>query len=291
MSQVVVPDIGDFKEVEVIEVLVKPGDAVAKEQSLVTLESDKATMEIPSPGAGVVKEVRIKVGDKVSRGTLILELDARDEPKKAEPKKQEPAPQATPAPSAAPARSGAGPQTVAVPDIGDFKDVEVVEVVVKPGDKLEKEQSFVTLESDKATMEIPSPAAGVVKEIRIKTGDKVSQGTAILVLETAEQRAEPRTETRAEAPKAAPLAPAAKAAAAASPAPGPAEPRDETAAKPHASPSVRKFAPHLGVHRPRVQGSGPKGRILHADVQAFVKGALARGPAAAAAAGSKSSGG
>ncbi len=291
MSQVVVPDIGDFKEVEVIEVLVKPGDAVAKEQSLVTLESDKATMEIPSPGAGVVKEVRIKVGDKVSQGTLILELDAKDEPKKAESKKQEPAPQATPAPSAAPARSGAGPQTVAVPDIGDFKEVEVIEVLVKPGDKVEKEQSLVTLESDKATMEIPSPAAGVVKEIRIKTGDKVSQGTAILVLETAEQRAEPRTETRAEAPKAAPSAPVAKAAAAASPAPVPPEPRDETAAKPHASPSVRKFARELGVDLTRVQGSGPKGRILHADVQAFVKGALARGPAAAAAAGSKSSGG
>ncbi|HEX9434525.1 MAG TPA: biotin/lipoyl-containing protein, partial [Burkholderiales bacterium] len=258
MSQVVVPDIGDFKEVEVIEVLVKPGDAVAKEQSLVTLESDKATMEIPSPGAGVVKEVRIKVGDKVSQGTLILELDAKDEPKKAESKKQEPAPQATPAPSAAPARSGAGPQTVAVPDIGDFKEVEVIEVLVKPGDKVEKEQSLVTLESDKATMEIPSPAAGLVKEIRVKTGDKVSQGTAILVLETAEQRAEPRTETRAPVAKA----------AAASPAPVPPEPRDETAAKPHASPSVRKFARELGVDLTRVQGSGPKGRILHADVQA-----------------------
>ena len=279
MSQVVVPDIGDFKEVEVIEVLVKPGDAVAKEQSLVTLESDKATMEIPSPGAGVVKEVRIKVGDKVSQGTLILELDAKDEPKKAEPKKAEPQKQEV----AAPARSGAGVQTVGVPDIGDFKEVEVIEVLVKPGDKVEKEQSLVTLESDKATMEIPSPAAGVVKEIRIKTGDKVSQGAAILVLETAEQRAEPRTETKAEPPK----AEAAKAAPAAAPAPRavPAEPRDESATKPHASPSVRKFARELGVDLTRVQGSGPKGRILHADVQGFVKGALSRGPAQAAAKG------
>src|SRR5712671_915615 len=180
---------------------------------------------------------------------------------------------------------------VVVPDIGDFKEVEVIEVLVKPGDMVSKEQSLVTLESDKATMEIPSPAAGVVKEIRIKTGDKVSQGTAILVLETAEQRAEPRTETRAEAPKAAPSAPVAKAAAAASPAPVPPEPRDETAAKPHASPSVRKFARELGVDLTRVQGSGPKGRILHADVQAFVKGALARGPVPAAASGSKGAGG
>src|SRR5258706_54366 len=180
---------------------------------------------------------------------------------------------------------------VVVPDIGDFKEVEVIEVLVKPGDAVAKEQSLVTLESDKATMEIPSPAAGVVKEIRMRPGDKVSQGRAILVLETAEQRAEPRTEPRAEAPKAAPSAPVAKAAAAASPAPVPPEPRDETAAKPHASPSVRKFARELGVDLTQVQGTGPKGRILHTDVQAFVKGALARGPAPAAAAGSKMAGG
>ena len=277
MSQVVVPDIGDFKEVEVIEVLVKPGDAVSKEQSLITLESDKATMEIPSPAAGVVKELKVKTGDKVSQGTLILELDAKDEPKKADVKKEEPKKQE------AAARSGAGVQTVAVPDIGDFKQVEVIEVLVKPGDKIAKEQSLVTLESDKATMEIPSPAAGVVKEIRVKNGDKVSQGSPILVIEGVEQRAEPRTETRAEAPKAAPSAPAPKAAAAPTPRPVPPEPRDETAAKPHASPSVRKFARELGVDLTQVQGSGPKGRILHTDVQAFVKGALARGPAPAAA--------
>jgi pyruvate dehydrogenase E2 component (dihydrolipoamide acetyltransferase) len=278
MSQVVVPDIGDFKEVEVIEVLVKPGDAVSKEQSLITLESDKATMEIPSPAAGVVKEIRIKTGDKVSQGSVILELDAKDEPKKADVKKEEPKKQEAPAPAA---RAGGGMQTVAVPDIGDFKEVEVIEVLVKPGEKVAKEQSLVTLESDKATMEIPSPSAGVVKEIRIKTGDKVSQGSVILVLEGAEQRAEPRSEPKADAPKAAPSAPAPKAAPAA--APRPAEPRDESAAKPHASPSVRKFARELGVDLAQVQGSGPKGRILHADVQAFVKAALVRGPAPAAA--------
>jgi pyruvate dehydrogenase E2 component (dihydrolipoamide acetyltransferase) len=277
MSQVVVPDIGDFKEVEVIEVLVKPGDAVTKEQSLITLESDKATMEIPSPAAGVVKELKVKTGDKVSRGTLILELDAKDEPKKAEPRKEEPKKQD--APAAQPA--GARAQTVAVPDIGDFKEVEVIEVLVKPGDKVAKEQSLITLESDKATMEIPSPAAGVVKEIRVKTGDKVSQGAPILVLEGAEQRAEPRSEPKAEAPKAAPAV--AKPAAAPSPAPRPvpAEPREEAGgAKPHASPSVRKFARELGVDLTQVQGSGPKGRILHSDVQAFVKGALSGARAA-----------
>src|SRR5437868_1315641 len=159
MNQVVVPDIGDFKEVEVIEVLVKPGETVSKEQSLITLESDKATMEIPSPAAGVVKELKVKTGDKVSQGSPILLLDAQDEAKKAaakaEPKKEEaPRPAASaPTPASAPA-GGRAAQTVAVPDIGDFKDVEVIEVLVKPGDKVAKEQSLVTLESDKATMEI-----------------------------------------------------------------------------------------------------------------------------------------
>ena len=304
MNQVLVPDIGDFKDVEVIEVLVKPGDAVSKEQSLITLESDKATMEIPSPSAGVVKELKVKTGDKVSQGSPILLLDAQDEAKKAAPKaeppKKEEAPRA-PAASAAPTPTGAGAaQTVAVPDIGDFKDVEVIEVLVKPGDKVAKEQSLITLESDKATMEIPSPAAGVVKELRIKAGDKVSQGSPILVLEGADQRAEPRAAEprpapKAEAPKAAPAPPASSTAATRpAAAPQPAAPRKEGGAKPHASPSVRKFARELGVDLAQVQGSGPKGRILHSDVQAFVKGALAGAAATRAAptaAGSKAAGG
>src|SRR5205085_8467249 len=200
MSQVVVPDRGDFKEVEVMEVLVKPGDAVTKEQSLITLESDKATMEIPSPTAGVVKELKVKTGDKVSQGSPILLLDAKDEAKpaaKKEAKREAPAPApAAPAPSAGPGTR----QTVPVPDIGDFKEVEVIEVLVKPGDRIAKEQSLVTLEPDKATMEIPSPAAGVVKELKIKTGDKVSQGSPILLLDAA-QGEQPAAK---EAPKAAP---------------------------------------------------------------------------------------
>ena len=289
MNQVVVPDIGDFKDVAVIEILVKPGDTVTKEQSLITLESDKATMEIPSPAAGVVKEVKVKPGEKVSQGSLILLLDAKDEAKGVEAKKEEPrkqeAPRAAPTPAApAPAArsSGGGSQTVAVPDIGDFKEVAVIEILVKPGDKVAKEQSLITLESDKATMEIPSPAAGVIKEIKVKTGDKVSQGAPILVLEGGEQRAEPR----AEAPKAA-AAPAPKATPSQAPAPAaravPAEPREDTGgAKPHASPSVRKFARELGVDLTQVQGSGPKGRIVHSDVQGFVKGALAGGALRAA---------
>ncbi len=289
MSQVVVPDIGDFKEVEVIEVLVKAGDAVSKEQSLITLESDKATMEIPSPAAGVVKELKIKVGDKVSKGAPILELDG-DKPQKAEAPKAE-APKAeipkvaaapTPAPKALP---GGEVTTVPVPDIGDFKEVEVIEVLVKPGDTVSKEQSLITLESDKATMEIPSPSSGVVKELKIKVGDKVAKGAPILVLVT--------QGGAAPAPKAAPApTPSPSSATAAAPSkpapaarPVPQEPLPQTGEKPHASPSVRKFARELGVDLTRVKGSGPKGRILHADVQAFVKSALQGGPSAKGQAG------
>jgi pyruvate dehydrogenase E2 component (dihydrolipoamide acetyltransferase) len=171
---------------------------------------------------------------------------------------------------------------VVVPDIGDFKDVEVIEVLVKPGDAVAKEQSLVTLESDKATMEIPSPAAGEVKELRIKVGDRVSKGTAILVLEAKEKAAgRPAGNPVAEAPKAAAKAPPARSAPPTVQRSAP--PREETGAKPHASPSVRKFARELGVELARVKGSGPKGRILHADVQAFVKGTLAKGAAPATA--------
>ncbi|HZM36749.1 MAG TPA: dihydrolipoyllysine-residue acetyltransferase [Burkholderiales bacterium] len=283
MSQVLVPDIGDFKEVEVIEVLVKPGDAVAKEQSLITLESDKATMEIPSPAAGVVKELKIKTGDKVSKGSPILVLDEKkgDEKKPQVEKTERPQPQAQ-------VQSGNGQsQTVSVPDIGDFKEVEVIEVLVKPGDSVTKEQSLITLESDKATMEIPSPAAGVVKELKVKVGDKVSKDSPILLLTGGDARAQaapvPTPAPRKAEPK------AARAEAAVPPPvtdpttrPVPREPREETATKPHASPSVRKFARELGVDLRGVQGSGPKGRIVHSDVQGFVKQALSKAPMPAA---------
>ncbi|MGA8004563.1 MAG: biotin/lipoyl-containing protein, partial [Burkholderiales bacterium] len=180
MREVLVPDIGDFKEVEVIEVLVKPGDAIAKEQSLITLESDKATMEIPSPAAGVVKEIKVKVGDKISQGAAILMVEEKTSPAdKPVPEKKEKEKEGAPEKPAVSA-----PQTVTVPDIGDFKEVEVIEVLVKPGDAVAKEQSLITLESDKATMEIPSPAAGVVKEVKVKVGDKVSEGSPVLVIES-----------------------------------------------------------------------------------------------------------
>jgi pyruvate dehydrogenase E2 component (dihydrolipoamide acetyltransferase) len=273
LVEVKVPDIGDFKEVAVIEVLVKPGDTIAAEQSLVTVESDKASMEIPSSHAGVVKELKVKVGDKVSEGSLLLMVEAAGAAAAAPAPAPAPAPQpaAAPAPVAAPAASG-GAVTVVVPDIGDFKDVAVIEVFVKPGDTVKVEQSLITVESDKASMEIPSSHAGVVKSVSVKVGDKVNQGTALLVLEGAAGAPAP-------APAAA-LAPAASPApAAAAPAPAAAMPAHEpTAAKgtlPHASPSIRKLARELGVPLAEVKGSGPKGRITQMDVQSFVKGVMA----------------
>ena len=186
---------------------------------------------------------------------------------------------------------------VLVPDIGDFKDVEVIEVLVKPGDTVAKEQSLVSLESDKATMEIPSPEAGVVKELKIKVGDRVSQGSVILKLEPGDAPKEAAKAKPAESARpaaATPVAPVAPAPSAPSVVtrvePVPAEPKDALAALPHASPSIRKFARELGVDLGRVQGSGPKGRILKEDVQAYVKGALAGRPALAAAPAGKGGG-
>jgi len=297
MKEVNVPDIGDFKDVAVIEVLVKAGDTIAAEQSLITVESDKATMEIPAPGAGVVKEIRVKVGDKVSQGSPILVLEesgGASAPSKPEPKAAPAEPKAAPAsapvsaPAATPqkpAATASGPMTVKVPDIGDFKDVAIIEVLVKPGDTVSAEQSLITVESDKATMEIPSPAAGKIAELKVKLGDKVSEGTPILVLEAEGAPAADAAPAAAPAQAAPSKAPVSAIEATMPPRPPvPLEPKEAVASKPHASPSVRKFARELGVDLARVKGSGPKGRIVHSDVQAFVKGALAAVPAAGPAA-------
>ena len=192
--EVKVPDIGDFKDVEVIEVLVKPGDRVAAEQSLVTVESDKASMEIPSSTAGVVKEMKVKVGDKVNEGTLLLLLEGEGAGAAAPAAAAAAAPVATPAPAAAPTAQSSAPAAqsaasggdveIVVPDIGDFDEVAVIEVLVKPGDTVAIEQSLVTVESDKASMEIPSSTAGVVKALKVKVGDKVSQGTVLAIVES-----------------------------------------------------------------------------------------------------------
>jgi len=182
VQEIKIPDIGDFQEVDVIEVLVQPGDAVNIEQSLITLESDKASMDIPASMSGTVKELLVKVGDKVSEGTSILTLEPADQPQVAS---QDPHPAVHSAGAAPEDNGGGGEQDIHVPDIGDFTEVDVIEVLVQPGDSVNKDDSLITLESDKASMDIPSPVAGTVKELKIAVGDKVSQGSLILVMEAA----------------------------------------------------------------------------------------------------------
>jgi pyruvate dehydrogenase E2 component (dihydrolipoamide acetyltransferase) len=272
--EVRVPDIGDFKDVPVIEVLVKPGDRVKKNDSLITLESEKASMEVPAQAAGVVDEVKVKVGDRVSQGAPLLTLTSEEQPSRA--------PQATPA--AEPSASAPSPQAqaieVRVPDIGDFKGVPVIEVLVKPGDRVKKNDSLIILESEKASMEVPAESEGVVTDVKVKVGDKVSQGTPLLVL-SSETQASRAAEPSAPAPHPAP---------APQPAPSP-EPRSSAQAAPagngivHAGPSIRRFARELGVDLQKLRGTGPNGRITREDVQGFVKGALQSGGGASPFAG------
>jgi pyruvate dehydrogenase E2 component (dihydrolipoamide acetyltransferase) len=352
-----VPDIGDFNDVPVIEVFVKPGDHVGVDDSLVTLESDKATMDVPSPAAGKVASIAVQVGDKVSEGSLVLTLEGDGQAGAA----QAPAPSGkasaaervshassrtatasaapapelvTPAPRGEKGRADmpgegsnstppAGPTIeVRVPDIGDFKDVPVIEVFVKPGDIVQAEDPLVTLESDKATMEVPAPIGGVVEGVRVGVGDRVSEGSPLLTLKTSQTGAEPASRStppsypdnadRAIPPmeiaaSGAPPGAAASESAAASrdgvsrpvqrpdvqQQAGAAAEAQRPAGAAHASPSVRKFARELGVDIARVSGTGPKGRIVHEDVQQFVKTALARTPAGpvAGAAGAAGAGG
>jgi len=302
--EVKVPDIGDFKDVPVIEVFVKPGDVVKAEDSLVTLESDKATMDVPAPAAGTVKELKVKVGDKVGEGSVILTLETAE----AGGAKAAPAATASPPPGAAaapatatetkpkeptaaaptPSAGAAGVIPVKVPDIGDFKDVPVIEVFVKPGDAVKPEDPLVTLESDKATMDVPAPSAGVVKELKVKVGDKVSEGSVILLLEAAgttqpAASGSAKTDAPAAAPSAAPQT-AAAAPAAAKPAAAAAPVDNEAFKVAHASPSVRAFARVLGVDLSKVKGSGPKDRILKEDVENYVKQVISSAAAAPAAA-------
>ena len=294
--EVKVPDIGDFKEVEIIELMVKPGDTVKVDQSLITVESDKASMEIPSSHAGVVKELKVNVGDKIAEGSLVLLLEVADDASAPAPAAAAPAPAAAPVaeaaaaatPAAAPAPAAGGLVEVTVPDIGDFKEVEVIELMVKVGDAIKVDQSLLTVESDKASMEIPSSHAGIVKELKVKVGDKVAKGSLVLVVETTGAAAAPAAAAPAAAPApaaqaaAAPAAAVASAPVAATPAPAAAPAVNGKLA--HASPSIRKFARELGVELTSVGGSGPKGRITQEDVQNFVKGVMSGAVAAPGAA-------
>ncbi len=266
-----VPDIGDFSDVPVIEIFVKPGDTVKAEDPLVSLESDKATMDVPAPRGGVVEAIAVKLGDKVSEGSVIMRF-------KADGVAAAPAPveAAKPSVSAAPSATSApaGVAEVRVPDIGDFKDVPVIEIFVKVGDTVKAEDPIVSLESDKATMDVPAPLSGVVTAIGVKIGDKVSEGSVILSLATGDATA---------------ATPAAAPAAAAAAVPAPAQATTSSGAVDeagfslaYAGPAVRKLARELGVDLGKVKGSGEHGRIVRADVEAFAKGG---GAAAAPAAG------
>ncbi len=291
---VLLPDIGDFKDVEVIEILVAPGDRVEQDDSLITLESDKASMEIPAPVAGVVKSVTTQLGEKLNQGDpiLTLESDGEEAPVAAEPAPvAEPEPESAPDPAPEPEPTSTTEvtpselKTISLPDIGDFKEVEVIEILVAPGDTIRKEDSLITLESDKASMEIPAPEAGVIKEVLIQLGDKINRGDALFRMEAS------ASPTPAPQTKAAPAAPAQ-----AKPRqsgekerqrpPIMPTPSDMTAIarnrKSHASPAVRRFARELGVDLGAVHGTGAKGRVLKEDVQNHVKQALQSGGTATA---------
>jgi len=335
MSDIVeikVPDIGDAKDVEVIEILVAEGDTIEAEQSLITLESDKSSMEIPASQGGVVKSIKVKIGDKVSEGAIVLTLEAgeaaakggdaksaekpaeapkADAPKadapKADAPKAEAAASAKPTASAAPKGGSGGPVDVTVPDIGDFSEVEVIEVMVAEGDSIKAEQSLITVETDKASMEIPAPQNGTVKSLKVKVGDKISKGSLILQLDAEGGADEAAADAKPAAASDDKPAAAAEKPAAASGESGSAKPADAGQSKaapaaaletdlkpnelPHASPSVRKFARELGADLRKMKGTGPKERITQDDVRAFVKQALAsQGSAAPAAAGASADG-
>ncbi|QBG94803.1 dihydrolipoyllysine-residue acetyltransferase [Xanthomonas oryzae] len=333
IKEALVPDIGDYSDVPVIEVLVSVGDTVSKDQSLVTLESDKATMEVPSSVSGVVKEIKVKLGDSLSQGALVALIEVADAGADAAAKPAaaaapaKAAPAAAPAPAAkaeaaAPAASSNGGLTEArVPDIGDYTDIPVIEVLVAVGDTVAKDQSLVTLESDKATMEVPSSAAGVVKELKVKVGDTLSQGSVVAIIAAsdggagaAQSPVKPTTDTAETAGKVEPVAvpaepdklaqreiaqvqgarsgAAAQSAQVSQPSAGnPSSPPVTFDADsvlpskvPYASPVVRVFARELGVDLNQLKGSEKGGRITREDVQRFVKAALSGGAPAAAGA-------
>ncbi|MEZ8446567.1 pyruvate dehydrogenase complex dihydrolipoyllysine-residue acetyltransferase [Vibrio splendidus] len=273
LKEVHVPDIGG-DEVEVTEIMVAIGDAVEEEQSLLTVEGDKASMEVPAPFAGIVKEIKIASGDSVSTGSLVMVFEVAGS---GAPVAAAPAPAAAPV-AAAPAASAE--KEVNVPDIGG-DEVEVTEIMVAVGDTVEEEQSLITVEGDKASMEVPAPFAGTVKEIKIAAGDKVSTGSSIMTF-VVEGAAPVAVAASAPAQAAAPAAVPAPKAEAVAPAAGDFQENGDYA---HASPVVRRLAREFGVNLSKVKGTGRKSRILKEDVQSYVKDALKRLESGAAASG------
>ncbi|HRP74312.1 MAG TPA: dihydrolipoyllysine-residue acetyltransferase [Rhodocyclaceae bacterium] len=326
MSQLIevkVPDIGDFADVPVIELFVKPGDTIKVDDAIATLESDKATMDVPSSHAGVVKEVLVAVGDKVAEGSLLIRVEAADAAQAAPvgaasaakdltagAKADFAADAAPTTESSVPASTPGGIVEVTVPDIGDFSDVPVIELFVKPGDTIKVDDAIATLESDKATMDVPSSHAGVVKEVLVNVGDKVAEGSVLIKVETAGAESPPLQgegqggdgsqpasgKTHPPPSQESPLRSAAPLAASDARRDPSSAPLEGGGAKPpatqapmaaptpikiggklHASPSVRAFARELGVDLAQVKASGPKNRILKEDVTAFIKGAMSSG--------------
>tara|TARA_R110002167_G_scaffold243977_1_gene449409 strand:+ start:15567 stop:17543 length:1977 start_codon:yes stop_codon:yes gene_type:complete len=289
--EVKVPDIGGDTDVSVIEVLVAVGDSIDVDTGLITLETDKATMDVPSPKAGVVKSVTVAVGDKVSEGSLVITLEvAGSAPVASAPQAAAPVAQAAQAP-AAPAATTTQVQEIHVPDIGDANDVDIIEVLVAVGDEITADQGLITLETDKATMEVPAPFAGKLVSLTVKVGDKVSQGSLIATIETTSsapvaQAAPTPAEPAAAAPTMAANRPSTP--------PVPFHPSAAVTASTgvvHASPAVRRLAREFGVDLTKVSGTGRKARILKEDVQAFVKYELSRPKATAATAVSGGAGG
>lgn len=289
---IVVPDLGDFSDVEVIEVLVSSGDRVQREDGLVTLETDKAAMDVPAAENGVIESMTVSVGDKVSAGSVIgkMSVEVGDtvvvKPGIASQPTGDTTVMATPAGKS---NKSGGKQTLVVPDIGEFEDVEVIEVHISAGDRVEVEDPLVTLETDKAAMDVPAVVGGTIDDVLVKVGDKVSEGASLAIIDAdsrgGEEKVSPSTSKTAASPppealvKSAPAAPPPSAPQTAAPAKLPAI-NEAGFARAHASPSVRKQARELGVDLGRVKGSGPKNRILHDDVKAFVKSVLS-GQAAA----------
>lgn len=301
LHEVKAPDVGG--EVEVIEILVSPGDEVAVEQSLLTVESDKATMDIPAPIAGVVAELKVTVGDKIKEGDLLALFNAAAAapaaaPEPAEEPATEPAVAAEPAPAPAPESApAAAAETVSetidvtVPDIGTDGEVDVIDVLVSVGDEIEAEAGLITLETDKATMDVPSPAAGVVESVAVKVGDKVGQGSLVITL---------TTKTAAPAAAAATSAAATETVNKPVPVDEPRKPpvpdhpldkKQKADGLAYASPAVRRLANEFGVDLLQVKGTGRKQRILKEDVQEYVKYELSRPKATAASGVAQGAGG
>jgi pyruvate dehydrogenase E2 component (dihydrolipoamide acetyltransferase) len=271
---IVVPDLGDFSDVEVIEILVGAGDIVHREDGLITIETDKATMDVPAPNSGTIREITVAAGSTVSSGDVIGSMTVEvGDTVVVTPAIEAEIMQGDTTVVATPKPLGGGRQTIEVPDLGDFNDVDVIEVHVSPGSKVEIDESLLTLETDKATMDVPSPAAGTVESVLVGVGDKVSTGTAIAVIDAEAMISSPLPVEVQERPAAAPVksAPPPPAAESARTLP----PINEAGfSKAHASPSVRKLARELGVDLARVTGTGAKKRIIHDDVKAFVKAIL-----------------